>query len=188
MAAEREKFITTTRKEFWRMFRSAMGGGVIISFIGICKNLLAKMSLAPFWQGFLYSTNYSLGFILIQDTGSTLATKQPAYTANHVAGSFDVNKENGSIIIYPDTHKLGILPFKSAGGFAEVETVGEGIQSELEIGDIVIFSTLLIHASGDILNDTIRWSCHYRYTNMLDNNFIERGFPNPYIYKPITKQ
>jgi site-specific recombinase len=89
-----EKFITTTRKEFWRMFRSAMGGGVIISFIGICKNLLAKMSLAPFWQGFLYSTNYSLGFILIQDTGSTLATKQPAYTANHVASSFDVNKEN----------------------------------------------------------------------------------------------
>jgi len=99
-----EKFITTTRKEFWRMFRSAMGGGVIISFIGICKNLLAKMSLAPFWQGFLYSTNYSLGFILIQDTGSTLATKQPAYTANHVASSFDVNKENAE----PDFRNLAI--------------------------------------------------------------------------------
>lgn len=99
-----EKFITTTRREFWRMFRSAMGGGVIISFIGICKNLLAKMSLAPFWQGFLYSTNYSLGFILIQDTGSTLATKQPAYTANHVASSFDVNKENAK----PDFRNLAI--------------------------------------------------------------------------------
>jgi len=99
----------------------------------------------------------------------------------------DVNKENGSLIIYPNTHKLGILPFKTNGGFAKVETVGEGIQTELEIGDIVIFSTLLIHESGDILNNTIRWSCHYRYTNMLDSDFIERGFPNPYIYKPITK-
>jgi phytanoyl-CoA hydroxylase len=99
----------------------------------------------------------------------------------------DVNKENGSLIIYPNTHKLGILPFKISGGFTTVETVGEGIQTELEIGDIVIFSTLLIHESGDILNDTIRWSCHYRYTNMLDSDFIERGFPNPYIYKPITK-
>jgi ectoine hydroxylase-related dioxygenase (phytanoyl-CoA dioxygenase family) len=99
----------------------------------------------------------------------------------------DVNKENGSIIIYPNTHKLGILPFKISGGFTTVETVGEGIQTELEIGDIVIFSTLLIHESGDILNDTIRWSCHYRYTNMLDSDFIKRGFPNPYIYKPITK-
>ncbi|MEO6733698.1 MAG: hypothetical protein ABIN01_20915 [Ferruginibacter sp.] len=87
-----EKFITTTRKEFWRMFRSAMGGGVIISFIGIMKNLLGKMPVAPFWLGFLHSTNYSLGFILIQDTGSTLATKQPAYTANNVASSFDVQK------------------------------------------------------------------------------------------------
>ena len=74
------------------MFRSAVGGGIIISFIGIIKNLLGKIATGSFWQGFLYSTNYSLGFILIQDTGSTLATKQPAYTANNVASSFDVQK------------------------------------------------------------------------------------------------
>jgi ectoine hydroxylase-related dioxygenase (phytanoyl-CoA dioxygenase family) len=99
----------------------------------------------------------------------------------------DVNKENGSIIIYPGTHKLGPLPYKSTGGFAEVETVGEGLQPELEVGDIAIFSTLLIHESGDITNDSIRWSCHFRYTNMLEQDFINHGFPNPYIYKPITK-
>ncbi len=99
-----EKFITTTRKDFWRMFQSALGGGIIISFIGIIKNLLGKMSLAPFWQGFLYSTNYSLGFILIQDTGSTLATKQPAYTANNVASSFDVQKVGEE----PDLRNLAI--------------------------------------------------------------------------------
>jgi site-specific recombinase len=99
-----EKFITTTRREFWRMFRSACGGGIIISFIGIIKNLLAKMQLAPFWQGFLYSANYSLGFILIQDTGSTLATKQPAYTANNVASSLDVQKVGDT----PDLRNLAI--------------------------------------------------------------------------------
>lgn len=99
-----EKFITTTRKEFWRMFQSALGGGIIISFIGIIKNLLAKMSLAPFWQGFLYSSNYTLGFILIQDTGSTLATKQPAYTANNVASSFDLQKVGEE----PDLRNLAI--------------------------------------------------------------------------------
>jgi site-specific recombinase len=70
-----ERYISTTRKEFWKMFWSAAGGGIIISFIGVIKNLLSAMKLAPFWQGFFYSTNYSLGFILIQDTGSTLATK-----------------------------------------------------------------------------------------------------------------
>ena len=99
-----EKFITTTRKEFWHMFTSAMGGGVIISFIGIIKNLLGKMGFAPFWQGMWYSTNYSIGFILIQDTGSTLATKQPAYTANNVASSFDVQKVGEA----PDLRNLAI--------------------------------------------------------------------------------
>ena len=99
-----EKFITTTRKEFFQMFRSAMGGGIIISFIGIIKNLLGKIPMAPFWHGFLNSTNYSLGFILIQDTGSTLATKQPAYTANNVASSFDVQKVGEQ----PDLRNLAI--------------------------------------------------------------------------------
>ena len=134
-----EKFITTTRAEFWRMFKSAVGGGIIISFIGIVKNLLGKMALAPFWQGFLYSVNYSLGFILIQDTGSTLATKQPAYTANNVAGSFDLQK-NGTadlrtlaitiakvsrtqlasftgnlLVVFPLTYFLAMLFFESTG-------------------------------------------------------------------------
>ncbi len=99
-----EKFITTTRKEFFQMFRSAMGGGIIISFIGIIKNLLGKVPMAPFWHGFLNSTNYSLGFILIQDTGSTLATKQPAYTANNLASSFDVQKVGEE----PDLRNLAI--------------------------------------------------------------------------------
>lgn len=103
-----ERYITTTRKEFWKMFWSAAGGGVIISFIGIIKNLLGSVKLAPFWQGFLYSTNYSLGFILIQDTGSTLATKQPAYTANNVASSFDVQKVGEG----PDLRNLAITVAK----------------------------------------------------------------------------
>lgn len=103
-----EKYITTTKREFWRMFRSALGGGIIISFIGIIKSLLGKLKLAPFWQGFLYSTNYSLGFILIQDTGSTLATKQPAYTANNLASSFDAKKYDGQ----PDLRNLAITVAK----------------------------------------------------------------------------
>jgi len=100
----------------------------------------------------------------------------------------DVNKENGTLFIWPKTHKLGPLEYESIGGFASVKTDNNFIQEEFEIGDIVIFSTLLIHASGDILDDSIRWSCHFRYTNMLDPDFIDRGFPNPYIYKPLTKQ
>ena len=100
----------------------------------------------------------------------------------------DVNKENGSIIIYPGSHKQGVLPFTSVGGFGTVEYEGESIQPEMEVGDIAIFSTKLVHESGPILNDTIRWSCHFRYTDMMEQDFIERGYPSLYQYVPITKQ
>ena len=103
-----ERYISTTKKEYRRMFWSAAGGGIIISFIAVIKNLLSKLKLAPLWQGFLYSTNYSLGFILIQDTGSTLATKQPAYTANNVASSFDAKKSGE----HPDMRNLAITVAK----------------------------------------------------------------------------
>ena len=88
-------YITSTRWEYNKMIFSAMGGGLIISFVAIFKNLLAKLQVAPFWQGFLYSTNYSLGFLAIEHSGSTLATKQPAFTASAVASSMDTKKSGG---------------------------------------------------------------------------------------------
>lgn len=102
----------------------------------------------------------------------------------------DVNKENGSIILYPGSHKLGVLPFNSNEGFAQVEIPKDiqPIQPELKVGDICIFSTLLVHESGDITNDTIRWSCHFRYTDLLEQDFINRGYPCLYNYVPVTKQ
>ncbi len=159
-----EKFITTTRREFWNMFRSAAGGGIIISFIGIIKNLLSKMTVAPFWQGFLYSTNYSLGFILIQETGSTLATKQPAYTANNVASSFDAQKigdqpdlrnlaitiakvsrtqlasfTGNLIIVFPLTYLLAWLFFAATG-----TKIAEGLGAQKLLNDQQPFHSLAL--------------------------------------------
>jgi hypothetical protein len=98
----------------------------------------------------------------------------------------DVNEDNGAVIFYPGSHKLGPLEYQVNGGFANVKfdnTKHERVQPSLELGDIAIFSTLLVHESGDISNDDIRWSCHFRYTNLKDEDFINRGFPSPYIYK-----
>ena len=71
------------------MMWSAMKGGGITAFISIFKNLLTAVELPIFWHGFAYSMNYSIGFLLIDATGSTLATKQPAFTASAVASSLD---------------------------------------------------------------------------------------------------
>jgi site-specific recombinase len=102
------KYITHTRKEYWLMIVSAMWGGFIISFIAIFKNLLGKLTLAPFWAGFFYSINYSVGFILIEQTQSTLATKQPAFTATAVANSLDTRRNDSE----PNLHNLAVTVSK----------------------------------------------------------------------------
>ena len=86
------KYITSTWAEYRAMLYSAMGGGAWISLVVLIKNLLIKMPMAIFWHGFVYSINYSLGFILIEETHTTLATKQPAFTASAVAGSLDTRR------------------------------------------------------------------------------------------------
>ena len=101
----------------------------------------------------------------------------------------DVSRDNGAVVFYPGTHVLGPLEYKKVGGFSEVsidENIYKPEQYEMKVGDIVIFSTFLIHESGEILNDQIRWSCHFRYTNLNDKDFIDRGFPSPYLYKSTT--
>ncbi|HEY4936999.1 MAG TPA: hypothetical protein VII44_10480, partial [Puia sp.] len=82
-------YITSNRNEYRKMMWSAMKGGGITAFITVIKNLLTEVELPIFWHGFAYSINYSVGFLIIDATGSTLATKQPAFTASAVASSLD---------------------------------------------------------------------------------------------------
>lgn len=90
--AKGSKYITATWAEYRVMLKSAMGGGAWVCLVVLVKNLLIRLPMAIFWHGFAYSVNYSLGFILIEETHTTLATKQPAFTASAVASSLDTKK------------------------------------------------------------------------------------------------
>lgn len=94
------KYITSTVAEYRSMFLSAMKGGAIISFVAVVKNLLAKLELPIFWHGIAYSLNYSAGFVAIEETHSTLATKQPAFTASAVASSLDTKQNTHQPNLY----------------------------------------------------------------------------------------
>jgi len=98
--AKGDKYITATWPEYRAMLRSAMGGGAWICGVVLIKNLITKIPMALFWHGFAYSINYSLGFILIEETHTTLATKQPAFTASAVAGSLDTRKNTHQPNLY----------------------------------------------------------------------------------------
>jgi len=87
-----EHYITTTRREYVTFFNTAMGGGAIISVIAIFKTLLHHVPFPPFWEYFMYGLNYAIGFVLLQVTHTTLATKQPAMTASTLASYLDERK------------------------------------------------------------------------------------------------
>ena len=84
-----EHYITSSRQEYWKMFRSACGGGLIVGVMCIVKLLLGKVHSSEFGHAFLYSLNYAVGFTLIYLFGATLATKQPAMTASALVNAIE---------------------------------------------------------------------------------------------------
>ncbi|MBX3101403.1 MAG: hypothetical protein KF690_02740 [Bacteroidetes bacterium] len=84
-----EKYITTTRKQYWSMFRAATIGGVVVAFLCIIKQAIKSMKAAPFMEALAFSFNYALGFIAIHLFHGKLATKQPAMTASRIAGAIE---------------------------------------------------------------------------------------------------
>lgn len=86
-SAHGEHYITATRNEYGEMARSAAIGGFIIAFMACFKILLAKADMPPLTGAIAYCLNYGLGFCLIHIVHGTVATKQPAMTANAIAAS-----------------------------------------------------------------------------------------------------
>ena len=80
-----EHYIAEDRSEFIAMFRSAAGAGLIIGFMAMMKILYSYIRAAPLVEAFLFSMNYSAGFMLIHVLHFTVATKQPAMTASRIA-------------------------------------------------------------------------------------------------------
>lgn len=84
-----EHYITESRPEYLAMLRSAAGGGFIIAFLAANKIFLATLGLAPLTEVLAFSLNYALGFVLIHMLHFTVATKQPAMTANAIAAAIE---------------------------------------------------------------------------------------------------
>ena len=80
-----EHYIARSREEYSVMLKSAAGGGAIMAVTAWLKTIILAWSLPGLMQGIAASLNYSTGFVAIQLTGSTLATKQPANTAPALA-------------------------------------------------------------------------------------------------------
>ena len=87
-----EHYVSSDKKGFFGMYKSAAGAGLIIAVMATLKTLMARVSMAPLMQALAYSMNYSLGFMLIHVLHFTVATKQPAMTAAALASTVQRGK------------------------------------------------------------------------------------------------
>ncbi|MCU0951156.1 MAG: site-specific recombinase [Burkholderiaceae bacterium] len=81
-----EHYIAATRAEYAGMWRAAAGAGLIIAAMALTKIFASTLSLAPIGVALSYSLIYGLGFVVIYMLHMTIATKQPAMTAQTIAG------------------------------------------------------------------------------------------------------
>jgi ectoine hydroxylase-related dioxygenase (phytanoyl-CoA dioxygenase family) len=103
----------------------------------------------------------------------------------------DIDKELGALEILPGSHLQGLRTDHIDNGFGMV-VLSENEKSklmsvEVQKGDVLLFSSFLIHQSGENITNSPRWSCHFRYNDLDESSFITRKYSHPYIYKPIEE-
>jgi site-specific recombinase len=81
-----EHYIAGSSSEYYGMWRAAMGAGLIIAVMALIKIFTSGLDLAPIGYAVFYSLIYGLGFVIIYMLHLTVATKQPAMTAQTLAG------------------------------------------------------------------------------------------------------
>lgn len=88
-----EHYITRNKKEYFAMFFSAAGGGLLIALMALFKIYLGTQIEDNVLKGIAEGLNYGLGFTLIFILHCTVATKQPAMTAARFAEAVERNPQ-----------------------------------------------------------------------------------------------
>lgn len=94
--ASGEHYITSSRKEYFAMLRSAGGGGVLTAGTAYLKYVIGHAHPAMFFEGLFSWLNYSGSFTLMQAFHFTLATKQPSMTAPALAAKLKESQSMGA--------------------------------------------------------------------------------------------
>jgi site-specific recombinase len=94
-AKKGSKYITSGRGDYLAFFRASLQGGFIVACFSLAKTLIEGWGLPLGAEAILFGLNYSACFVGIYVTGSALATKQPAMTANTIARALGDPNDRG---------------------------------------------------------------------------------------------
>lgn len=81
-------------------------------------------------------------------------------------------KQNGALTLAPGSHKRGLLPHKFVGG-GQMEVqgpIGDTVCIDADIGDVIIFSSLMLHCTGPNEADNSRVAYVAEYLPLSDFN------------------
>jgi site-specific recombinase len=81
-----EHYIARAPGELATLFKSSFGGGLIVVIMTIFKISFLHLDPAPFFRASGIWIIYAVGFLAMQFTHCTLATKIPSFTASRLAG------------------------------------------------------------------------------------------------------
>lgn len=84
-----EHYICNSKAEYAGMWRSAAGAGLLIGGMALLKIFASGLHAPLALEALMYSLIYGLGFVTIYLLGLTVATKQPAMTAQTLASMLD---------------------------------------------------------------------------------------------------
>jgi ectoine hydroxylase-related dioxygenase (phytanoyl-CoA dioxygenase family) len=104
----------------------------------------------------------------------------------------ETRQQNGALKLVPGSHKLGLLPhsFKGVGQMEVDMAVGEHVTVDADAGDVIVFSSLMLHCTGPNDADSKRVAYVAEYMKLSDYApgagapyFIvaEGGKPNPHF-------
>jgi hypothetical protein len=81
--------------------------------------------------------------------------------------------QNGALWLAPGSHKRGLLPHLRVGeAQMEVQSdVGETVCIDAQVGDVILFSSLMLHRTGPNLADSTRVAYVAEYMAMRDYDF-----------------
>jgi phytanoyl-CoA hydroxylase len=99
----------------------------------------------------------------------------------------DVGPDDYPVVVADGSHRLGLLPSDEHVFGHQIDPASlEGLcfrPVHLKRGDILVFSTLLAHATSEAGGERVRIAASFRFNDAAESSYIARGLPIPYIYK-----
>jgi ectoine hydroxylase-related dioxygenase (phytanoyl-CoA dioxygenase family) len=104
----------------------------------------------------------------------------------------DVDETNGCLSVLPGSHSQGLRKLTlvdpdnknnnkqkmmKIAGVQDIVAASEKVKVPVKLGDVLVFSTLLLHASGPNVSDRARFTLQVRFGNFLHPVAVKKGWP-----------